>query len=91
MLCTALFHVPPDSVTAPDDTRSGILSGSTGGVGDAAGIEGEGVDCVALLPRGSGALFGASEQAEKAKQVSETTARTYATAKRILSQTSPEF
>ena len=33
MLFTSLFHVPRDSVTAPDATRSGVLSGTTSGVG----------------------------------------------------------
>jgi len=43
MLYTALFHAPPDSVTGPDATRSGTLSCSISGVGDAVGLTGAAV------------------------------------------------
>jgi hypothetical protein len=69
MLFTALFHVPRDSVTSPEATLSGVLSGATSGVGLGDGeTTGVGVE---VEPRVSSALFVAEEQATKVTQANK--------------------
>lgn len=76
MLCTILFHEPPDSVTSPEATLSGLISGATSGVGlgdeETIGV-GERVGAEPRLPLVSSTLLVPEEQATKATDANKTT------------------
>ena len=72
MRCTALFHAPPDSVTSPEATLSGVLSGETSGDGLGEADEATGVEADELrLALVSSASFVAGEQATNPTQASK--------------------